>query len=112
MLLTMYRGNTAKWDATITLGGAPVDLAGVTGIWFTARKSLDSAPFISKAIGTGVTVTNAAGGLARITLSPADTASLPSRQVPLEYDLEYESGGEVHTLARGRLIVEPDITVR
>lgn len=112
MLLTMYRGNTAKWDAAVTLGGAPVDLTGITGLWFTVKRSTDSAALFQKSIGSGITVTNAAGGLARITFSPADTTSLPPRQVPLEYDLEYESGGEVYTLARGRLTVEPDITTR
>lgn len=111
--LTMFRGNTKKWTAALKLGGLPLNLTGATGLWFTARRAPGAnPPVFQKSIGAGIAVTDAAGGIASITLQPADTAGLPSQQVQLSYDLEYEAGGEVYTVAAGRILVEPDITVR
>ena len=65
-----------------------------------------------KSVGAGITITDQVGGNGSIRLFPADTADLPSRRTQLYFDLEITLGGEVYTIASGRLIVEPDITVR
>jgi hypothetical protein len=110
--LSMFRGNTKTFDFTVTLGGNPVDLTGA-GLWFTAKTSPGATTVVfQKAIGAGITVTDAVQGTGLIQLEPGDTAGLASRQVQIYFDMELELAGSVHTIAHGRLVVEPDITVR
>jgi hypothetical protein len=47
-----------------------------------------------------------------INLVPSDTQALGARTVPLYFDLEVALAGAVYTTAAGRLVVEPDVTVR
>ena len=110
--LTMYRGNTMVFDFAITVGGNPVDLTDA-GLWFTAKTSPTStAAVFQKTLGQGITVTDPASGIGLIQLAPSDTSGLASRQAQLYFDLEVELAGTVHTVAAGRLVVEPDVTVR
>ena len=110
--LTMFRGNTMVFDFAVTLGGNPVDLTGA-GIWFTTKTSPGaSAVVFQKTVGQGITVTNAASGAGVIELVPGDTEALGPRTLRLYFDLEVEIAGAVHTVAAGRLVVEPDLTVR
>ena len=110
--LTMFRGNTMVFDFAVTLGGNPVDLT-AAGIWFTAKTSPSASNVVfQKAVGSGITVTDAASGAGLIELVPADTQGLGARTVRLYFDLEVEIAGAVYTVAAGRLDVEPDLTVR
>ena len=110
--LTMFRGNTMVFDFSITLGGNSVDLTGA-GIWFTAKTSPGASNVVfQKAVGSGITVTDAASGAGLIELVPDDTQGLGARTVRLYFDLEVEIAGAVYTVAAGRLVVEPDVTVR
>lgn len=112
MKLSMTRGNTKVLNVAVTLGGLPYSLAGAQ-LWFTAKTTPETATKVfQKSIGSGITVTNEAGGLARIELAPADTTGLPSLTTSLYYDLEIEKNSKVFTLVSGRLVVDPDITVR
>ena len=71
--LTMFRGNTMVFDFSITLGGNSVDLTGA-GIWFTAKTSPGASNVVfQKAVGSGLTVTDAASGAGLIELVPAVT---------------------------------------
>jgi len=113
MSLTMYRGNTKSFSVAVTQNGIAYDLDNAAGLYFTARKSPGAPVLFSKSIGDGITVTNAAGGLATITLDPADTSGLASFPVKLAVDLELETdAGAIHTAYYDTLTVEPDITVR
>ena len=108
--LTMFRGNTMVFDFSITLGGNSVDLTGA-GIWFTAKTSPGASNVVfQKAVGSGITVTDAASGAGLIELVPDDTQGLGARTVRLYFDLEVEIAGAVYTVAAGRLVVEPDVT--
>jgi hypothetical protein len=110
--LTMFRGNTMVFDFSITLGGNPVDLTGA-GLWFTAKTSPGtSAVVFQKTVGQGITVTDVASGVGLIELVPADTGALGARTVRLYFDLEVEIADAVYTVAAGRLVVDPDVTVR
>lgn len=112
MKLTMTRGNNKTFNVAVTVGGLPYSLAG-TQLFFTTKKSPeDSAYVFRKSIGSGITVTNEAAGLATIELVPADTTALPSLTTSLYYDLEVEKASKIYTLTSGRLVVDPDITVR
>jgi hypothetical protein len=110
--LTRFRGNTMLFDFSITLGGNPVDLTGA-GVWFTAKTSPGvSTVIFQKAVGSSITVTDAASGAGMIELVPVDTHGLGARTVRLQFDLEVKMAGSVYTVAAGRLLVEPDLTVR
>lgn len=111
MQLEMFRGNTKKFNLTVTQGSTPVNLTGA-GLWFTVRRCPGGTQVMQKSVGAGITLTDAAAGLARVTIDPADTTSLPSAPISMAYDVEYEAGGEVYTLVTGELVVHPDITVR
>ena len=113
MALTMYRGDTQAFDVTVTQGGSAYNLNNAAGLYFTARKEYGSPVVFQKSVGSGIAVTNAAGGLATITLSPADTSSITPTPVKMVVDLEVETtGGAIYTAYRGTLAVEPDITAR
>jgi hypothetical protein len=110
--LTMFRGNTMVFDFAVTLGGNPVALTSA-GVWFTAKTSPGAGTVVfQKAVGSGITVTDAASGAGMINLVPSDTQALGARTVPLYFDLEVALAGAVYTTAAGRLVVEPDVTVR
>ena len=100
------------FDFAITLGGNPLDLTGA-GLWFTAKTSPAATTMLfRKTLGTGITVTDPTSGIGLIQLAPSDSSGLESRQVQLYFDLEVEQAGAVYTVAAGRLVVEPDVSVR
>src|SRR5690242_14420560 len=112
------RGDTIKFDVAITRSGNAVDLTGatfkVTGR-HTPDESSDLTAIFQKTIGSGVTVTSAAGGTIRVQLDPADTAnlsvSLSTYEKIIYVDVQMvESDGTVSTVARGTLTIVSDIT--
>jgi len=95
-----------------TLSENPLDLPGA-GLWFTAKISpAASTTGFHKTLGAGITVTAPASGIGLIQWAAEDTSVLPSPPVQLYFDLEVEVQGAVYTAAAGRLVVEPDVTVR
>jgi hypothetical protein len=110
--LTMFRGKTVVFDFSVTLCGNPVDLTGA-GLWFTAKTSPGASSVVfQKTVGQGITLTDTPGGTGVIELVPGDTQGLGARTVRLYFDLEVEISASVYTVAAGRLVVEPDLTVR
>jgi hypothetical protein len=83
-------------------------------MWFTAKwayRDLDAAAVFQKTIGSGIVITNALLGLATATLVAADTSGLAAVKVPLVWDIQVRTaGGETFTVAKGNLIVTPDVT--
>ena len=67
----------------------------------------DSAALISKATGgSGITITNAAGGLAEIAIAPTDFASLDNEPTRYVWGLtEKDASSNVWRLDRGTLLV-------
>jgi hypothetical protein len=108
------RGDTVVFDATITRppGGPPVDLTGAE-LACTGRRDLEeaAASYVFRVeTGSGISVTNAAGGQCRVTIPAAATAQLvdwPALYVDLELT---EADGRVSTPLRGRLILTPDVS--
>lgn len=110
----------AKRGDTITLAIAAKKADGTAQtlvgklLTFTAKDrlaDLDAAAIISKSIGAGITVDNAAGGLATVTLSPADTAGFTGPRTLL-WDIQMTDTvtGDKKTLDEGKLYVRPDVT--
>ena len=106
--ITTYAGDTTIVDYTVILNGAAVDLTGLTLRWAARRAYSDSAPAIVKETGSGIVYTDAAHGKVRLTLRPADTASLAiSSPTTLVWALRLYDGSDVYTVATGQLIVQP-----
>jgi hypothetical protein len=109
--LSMTRGDDRTLDLAVTFDGAPVDLSGAQ-LWWTAKMrhlDTDADAVIRKSSADGITVVDAAGGLATVAIKPEDTATLPGSNA-LWWDLQVKSGGLVHTIAKGRLVVNADVT--
>lgn len=110
--LTIDRGDDETLDILVTNGatGAVVNLTGATLKWMTKRRRNDADvdALITKAIGTGITVTNAVGGVAEVAITAANTNAI----TPGAYYWELQSvdaGSKTHTLAGGRIVIMPDL---
>lgn len=114
MTLTMWRGDTPIWElAVVDDGGAPFDLTGYT-LYFTAKQALsDADPGVFQLTnGAGITVTDAAGGLATIQPRRADTNTLTA-DVTLFYDVQLSQAAapdQTFTVERGTLLIARDVT--
>jgi len=113
--LEMFRGDSASWRFTVTdADGAAVNLTNAD-LRFTAKSSASDADvdaIIAKTDGAGITVTDAAGGVLAVTLSPGDTSALTVPQT-LVWDLQVTDAlGAVQTLAYGALRIIADIEDR
>lgn len=91
----------------------PLNLTGAS-IWFTAKRrysDTDADAIIQKTVGDGITVDNAAGGLAHVTLLPEDTFDLPFYRQTFRYDVKVKSSDGISAIvARGQLTIEPAVT--
>ncbi len=113
--LIVKRGDTSIFGLTVTQSGAAYNLTGAT-IRMTAKWNLadadGSAVFFRTSPSTGISITSAAGGLATITLSAANTSSLPATPVNLFYDVQVTDGSSnPFTVQDGILTVLPDVSV-
>lgn len=105
--LTMVQGDSVALDFAITdQDGAVVDLDGATIRWQMAR-SVYAAPMVEKAVGDGITVTDATGGLFTVTLDPADTATITGS---FYFEVEIvDSFGNVSTPRTGEIAITPGL---
>jgi len=109
--MTMTRNKTGQWLLTVTdYLGAPQPLTGLT-LWFHAAGLVGSTVLdINKSSPSGgITITNAAGGLATLEVAPADTADFPTGTVALPCELTLVSGAQYLELDRGSLSVYEDV---
>jgi hypothetical protein len=96
----------------------PVDLTGSVEIWFTAKRSFtdldDDAVIRLGTLNTGlsgITVTDAANGRARVIIPAAATAGLEPGTVFLVYDVQLlELDGTLTTVDSGRLALVDQVT--
>lgn len=120
--LTMTRGDTKKWDFTVTdENDAAVSLASHAGFWFTAKRSIadsDASAIFQKHLATGATsgsgfsIAAGAGGTGSVQLSPSDTSGLEDAIVQLSYDIQFiDVNANKYTAAIGKLTVRPDVTL-
>jgi hypothetical protein len=105
--ISMQRSSTATIVLTTTLGGAVHSLSGIQALSFTAKNNKsDTTAVISKSLGSGLTVTDAANGIAVLTIDPADTSSLTCDPDVLWWDLIVKDATDaVYTLNSGRMII-------
>lgn len=116
-VLTMTRGDTKQLSVTIMTGATPQDLTGGK-LFFTAKLNvIDADPGVFQlawqdgGISAGITVISPPSGIANVYIAPAATNTLADYDVELVWDLEFVSpAGDVFTVARGTLLVSPDVT--
>jgi len=122
--LTIYRGDSATFDVSVTLGGSPVDLGDYLAFWTVKRKLTDpdskaeirknsDTPPDSAAGCGGITVTNAAGGEMSVTLFHDDTKDL--LEGTHYYGVNVVNRADptlVYTLLEGCFIVSLDVGIR
>lgn len=101
-------GDTRTVQATVEQSaGAPFNLTGAAIKWQVFAMSggtFTGSPIISKSVGSGITITNAAGGIFQISLASADTTGLAGT-----YYHEAEvtmPGGIVHTALTGTITIK------
>lgn len=110
----MTRGDSFPFNIAVTQAGAAFNLTGCS-IRMTAKwnhADADSAAVFTRTVGSGITVTNAGGGLATVIVAPANTLSLPANTVNLYYDIQVtDAGSNVYTVNSGKLTVSPDVSI-
>lgn len=97
-LSPLVRGDTEVINLTIKNGDGTTRNITSDTIKFTIKKNKnDSVPVLQKSVGSGIVKTNSLGGLADVTISPADLTSL-SKEQTLYADVEVtDSSGKVAT---------------
>lgn len=109
---TIVRNRTAKFDIAATLSGVAWQLTGRT-LKFALKLhagDTDAAALAVKTIGSGITVTDAPNGLARVQINPADTTALTvGVQTKVYWDLVGIDGTDWWELARGVMFVQSDV---
>lgn len=72
----------------------------------------DADAFLILTEGDGITVTDATNGTFTFLMQPEDTSSLPPRRVELLFDAQVtDAQSNVYTVAYGKLIILPDVSV-
>lgn len=108
----LYRGDTIVFEAALSQGGVALDPTGYS-IWFTAKTAVTQMDNqgIQKTIGSGIEVLDAATGKIRITLAPADTASLTADTTfQCDIQIKHIASGVITTVARGTIAITMDVT--
>ena len=104
--ISFYKGE----DVTLTVTMAPA--ANITGwtLQFTMRKQFgDSSALITKTNGSGITITDAANGVFKVTLASADTATLDLRAYV--FDIQRIDAGNRTVLTIGNVTLLPEVTL-
>ncbi len=105
--LSLTRLKTALFNITVVEDdGSALDLAGLT-LYFRASGVVDIEKYSPS---NGITITNAAGGLAQLTIEPADTATVPAGgdfSIPCELTLL--DGTNPFELNKGNLHITPNV---
>lgn len=96
--IRIHEGEPKTLTFTVEEGDNPLDLTGKTVEWVLTRAPAD-APIVTKATGSGLTVTDEQGGVFEVDLAAADTEDRP----PLLYH-----EGKVD----GDVVVYGDVIVR
>jgi len=109
--IRMYRGSTKLILSTVTRNSRPVSLSSCP-LYFTAKRKVTDpdaqavAPKTSGGGGIAITGTNTG----EVEITPADTASLPSKIQYLTYELLLrDTRDRVHTVAAGTLTLLPSV---
>ena len=111
---SIVRGDTYIEDLAVKdSAGAALDITGGK-LYFTAKTSYnvadESASVALTSPSTGITITDAANGLARMIITAAQSATLTGGQTYV-YDIQFKDvNGNITTLDSGSMDVRQDVT--
>lgn len=101
MSITMFQGDTKVLVFTVSQGSGTADLTDAAIRWQLA-KSVSKEALVEKSVGSGITITDAAGGVFEVLLEPEDTEALSAGAY--YYEAEVTDGDDnVSTVATGAL---------
>jgi hypothetical protein len=104
-----YKGDTRNISVSVEDDdGAAVDLTGATIKWAAANTPTSVAVISKQTGGSGISITDASGGVFVITLQPADTASLRARTYYHEAQVT-DAGGVISTVLTGKMKLFEDL---
>jgi len=104
---TMWSGDTKVIEVTITdASGNAVNLTGAT-ISYVLQRSVGSTVTISKTTASGISITDASGGVFQITLDASDTARLSGSSYYHECQIT-DTSGNVSTVFTGTVTMKED----
>lgn len=118
LALRMERNRTAVWDLTFTKDGVALPLTDNRVVWFGAKlaftdSNADAIVLKNSDDLGGIEITDAANGLARLTIDPADTDDVSKKKIAIELKCEFtvRDGDIIDTPdgGRGTLTVEQDV---
>ena len=122
--VSIYRGDAASFDITVTLGGSAVNLNDYLAFWTVKgrlldpdssayiRKNSDDAPNLGAGIG-GITVTDPAAGEMTVTLYHNDTKDLLEGCYCYGVNIVNRADPAlVYTLMEGTFVVSLDVGIR
>lgn len=99
----MTIGDTVSVDFAVTdSAGVALDLTGATVKWQLAARP-GSAALVTKQTSSGITVTNAAGGLFTVAIASSDTTSLSRGRYYHEAQVT-DAAGNISTVAVGHAV--------
>ena len=101
----MHQGDTKRLLIAVKdPAGVAISLVAATSVkWWVAKKVTSTARLLEKSEGSGITVTNAAGGLLTITIDPDDTEAVSGDYY---HELEViDSAGDIGTVLRGTMSI-------
>ena len=110
----MIRRDNYSFEIAVVLNGEPVDLTGCS-LTMTAKYSvtdLDASAVFTRSTSTsGITITDATGGIALVEIVTSNTTALPLHLVNLVYDIEMiDASAKRYTVLSGILSVYPDVS--
>jgi hypothetical protein len=106
--VTMRAGTTKQLNFAVTSNAVAVDITSQSFIFMAtnAVKDLDAAALISKSVGSGITITDGAGGLLKVIIVPTDTNTFPLATTNLYATLRFIEGANVYDVWNGVLTVD------
>lgn len=107
---TVWAGETKNINIVVEDStGNPLDLTDIeNAIWVLQKSILRDSPALIKTLDNGIEVVNAAEGLLRVKLEPADTEELAGYYYH-EAELR-DSFGNVSVILTGRALINPSAT--
>lgn len=112
MDLRVTRDRTAVYVITVTdsVTGDPIDLSGKTLVFTVAPTPNGSIFFQKQSPDEGIVITDAAGGLATVTIDPEDTVGIPgSGNTRYAWDLAELDGDKVWPLNSGGFSISANV---
>lgn len=115
---TMTRGDTHRIRFTVTINNVAEPITDWDKFWFTAKRH-SSQPDIEALIAlttpeaSGIDKVDPENGVLEVLIAPASTELIAlGTHLRLVADLQgRDPNGDIFTLAKGTLVIEPDVTI-